>query len=743
MNIFDKRPLSLILCIMLGGFVLFSVSNTAFRIAIIATGVCIIILSLILYRQQFSFKRLTFVCAAALLCSSLLSFLYFDCYYLAYTHVDAPVEFTGDVEYTETSYGRKQITVNCNEISNTNLSSCKILLLLPMDEAENISVGSEIVFTGTPTAFSDEANTYYLSRGYSACVNDAKDVVIIAQNDPSLEYYISSYRNSLCRQLILNTDENSGGLLSALLLGEKQYLDDEINLSFKRTGLSHVLALSGLHLSILAMCMDKMLTLLRLKKKPRKIIEITVVLAYMIFTGLPVSVVRAGIMLIISYSLFLISHKGDSITNLYMAVAIIVMIEPYAVFDISLWLSALSTFGILLISEWMQKFHSHTESIKTFASVFKNLLISLIYSLSAIGATLAIITFAFGRISIIAPISNIAFTLPIEIFMYIGTSVMFLGNFLGIGTLCSWIGNAILSAIDSVSSINWIYNSAEHPVTEVLVIIFTVLFFAFSIIKISKKRIAVLCLMTILLSVFISSLAFGIVSKNNLHFDYIATKSNEMIIMQSNRETTVLDVSTPTASNTWDNIDIVSDMNITDIQNYIFASYSKIIKNSAKIVSGNIKTDKIYIPLPQNAEEDDLYRFILDEFEDSKTEIITYTTDKFITCGDFSIFPAYRSPEENKTAVTILYEDQFYTYLSSGMLEDDTKNVALGIMDGCHTLILGCHGNSYYNYDFIYKVNELKTLIVSSKNVNLTSETLTFYSGTEIYFHPERVSLIR
>ena len=77
------------------------------------------------------------------------------------------------------------------------------------------------------------------------------------------------------------------------------------------------------------------------------------------------------------------------------------------------------------------------------------------------------------------------------------------------------------------------------------------------------------------------------------------------------------------------------------------------------------------------------------------------------------------------------------------MLENDTKNVALPLIEGCNTLILGRHGNSYSNYNFIYQVDGLKKLVVSSKNLTIPSETARYYDAqmTNLYYSPERLGL--
>ena len=105
----------------------------------------------------------------------------------------------------------------------------------------------------------------------------------------------------------MNSDAETGGLLGAILLGDRTYLSGQTSLDFSRIGISHVLALSGMHLAILILGIEKLLSLIGISKKARYIITIILTLAYVALTGFSVSVVRAGIMLIIRSLLHLIS----------------------------------------------------------------------------------------------------------------------------------------------------------------------------------------------------------------------------------------------------------------------------------------------------------------------------------------------------------------------------------------------------------------------------------------------------
>ena len=90
MNIFEKRPLCLILCITLCGFLFFTFNNTVLRIAIIVIAILLTVLSLFLNKDKQG-RLMMRLAAVALLIGSLASFLYFDLYFKAYDIYDGEV----------------------------------------------------------------------------------------------------------------------------------------------------------------------------------------------------------------------------------------------------------------------------------------------------------------------------------------------------------------------------------------------------------------------------------------------------------------------------------------------------------------------------------------------------------------------------------------------------------------------------------------------------------------------------
>ena len=157
----------------------------------------------------------------------------------------------------------------------------------------------------------------------------------------------------LCR-LLPTGRKNSGGeafaVVAAMALGDKSALTQELRDIYAITGASHILALSGLHLSIIFM----LLTLLFGGSRfftfsPFHFFTLSAIWSFVFLVGIPVSVVRSATMLTV-YALLSLGHRDKmSVNTLAFTALLVLIVSPLSLFDIGFQMSYLSVFAILLI----------------------------------------------------------------------------------------------------------------------------------------------------------------------------------------------------------------------------------------------------------------------------------------------------------------------------------------------------------------------------------------------------------
>lgn len=138
-------------------------------------------------------------------------------------------------------------------------------------------------------------------------------------------------------------------VVAAMTLGDKSGLTKSLRQVYSRTGTSHVLALSGLHLSILFMILLSTFRLLRLNRWVRYWLVLLVMWSFVVLVGMPVSVVRAAIMLSVGSVALLLHRRSASLSALSLAAVILLVIHPGSLWDVSFQLSFMAVLSLIVV----------------------------------------------------------------------------------------------------------------------------------------------------------------------------------------------------------------------------------------------------------------------------------------------------------------------------------------------------------------------------------------------------------
>ena len=141
--------------------------------------------------------------------------------------------------------------------------------------------------------------------------------------------------------------EESSSIISGILLGDKSEIEEEIQERFKISNISHILAVSGMHVSYIILGIDLLLKS-SMGKRKTKFITIILLIMYMLITGLSPSVVRASVMGIIVTGAGIIHRKNDIWTSIAISLFLILVYNPFLISNIGLQFSYLGTIGIIV-----------------------------------------------------------------------------------------------------------------------------------------------------------------------------------------------------------------------------------------------------------------------------------------------------------------------------------------------------------------------------------------------------------
>ena len=217
-------------------------------------------------------------------------------------------------------------------------------------------------------------------------------------------------------------------LLEAITLGNRQDMSSDFKEKLNRAGLSHITAISGMHIIIIAELIAALLLFLGLHRKYLFYGVAGILLLYLLLVGFRASIVRAIIMGLIVFWGEKIGRPAVSITSLLIAAVIILLINPFLLrLDVGFQLSFLAAAGIILLKPVLEKF-------LTFLSPRRLVDNLILITLAAQIATLPLVVYHFQALSLVGLIGNILIV-PVLPFL-LGGALLFLlltsvFNFLG------------------------------------------------------------------------------------------------------------------------------------------------------------------------------------------------------------------------------------------------------------------------------------------------------------------------
>lgn len=244
---------------------------------------------------------------------------------------------------------------------------------------------------------SDEATASYKAENlFLGAYGADKAYNILTDNSrvKPVGYYVISLRNAVRGSIMKMLPNDYGALCTALVLGDRSALSQKAYYNLRACGVTHIICVSGLHISIWSAAFLWILRKMRLSEKMACGITIPILILLMLAAGMTYSVIRSGIMMIIYLVSIIISRRRDSLNSLGIAITIILAFNPFAAGATGLQLSALSTLGIILYSELLSPrvnewFKNH-KSIKFTEKPLKLLIISMVAVLFCLPVSLRI-----------------------------------------------------------------------------------------------------------------------------------------------------------------------------------------------------------------------------------------------------------------------------------------------------------------------------------------------------------------
>ncbi len=518
------------------------------------------------------------------------------------------------------SFGSRKLTASVKS-SDVIGSGKNVVFYYPYNE--NISFGDTVYLEGRFTCL-DKSPTRLASRVYYSFSGDAHYI------DESSGFFIN-----LRRKIMENCDKYLGdasSVVKAITIADRSGITSSDYKRNSRAGTSHILAVSGLHLTIAVMAIY---SFFKKKLGNRYVVcalGAAVVFLFLAVSDFPLSSVRAGIMLCLMFVSDLVGEKRDSFTSLFAAFGIILLCDPYAVASVSLQLSFLATLGIISVSHSVSAFAKPETGFGKF--LYEYAASPIRFTLSSLVFTLPVSLTSFGTVSVISPVSSVIVSVIFPfwlsfsyIFCFLSLVFPFASKLLACPVV--FFSDIFESVLDFLASFRYSSVTTDGWSGKLLLIVSIFCIFAMLIIK--KKRFAILFYVSVVVMTLAVSLHIFVSSFEGSKAYFYDSSDGYAVVAVSGNECVFVDDGTGDAFDS-----LVTRAGKTTCGKAVFRDLDSRSVAKAKYFMECMGTEELYFFPPADEEERSCLDAILYLANENGCDII-YKTVHVLNIGDITL----------------------------------------------------------------------------------------------------------
>lgn len=579
----------------------------------------------------------------------------------------------------------------------------------------------DVVFSPLKANEDFDSRRYYLGAG-AFLAAEGNELVYTGQSLDIIDR-LADINESLSARFVILMGEREGGLAASMFLGNRDYLKDDFYGSVKRLGLAHVIALSGMHLTVI--CAMLSIFLSNIGAKASRLCTIPIVAFYIIITGFFASIVRAGIMLA-CYNLITFSKRAtDQPTNLGLSAVLIVLVDPCSLFDIGFQLSVAAMLGVFATLKIMGGDITFddpkTRTIKAF-------LLPVGMSVISMAFTMIPVVIYFGYITPAAIIATVPFAWFGDLILWMSPFVMLLGGIPFIGevvcTLCSYPCIAFDRLAILLGSSDKIVVNVSETTQICLAFAFAITFMIIFVLDSKKSRRIFLGISMAFLAAFIAFSGFIRWKEYNSVICYsFYEKSGEGIVTTYKDDCIAIDISNGSKSIYRNISQSAASLKADNIDKLVILNPHKSHATYIKYVTDEINLSCIYMP-----DEEESRNIALSMPDD--IEIVFYSPGDCLETEKFKVL-TYEDVYLSRSKVPVVRlkiesDGESFFYLGAAAEE---ANV---FPEKCNNLLIGSYGPKYkskpsfdYDCDYIFTLGALNEFY-GLESVN-TDRTICLY----------------
>ncbi|MFN7044663.1 MAG: ComEC/Rec2 family competence protein [Flavobacterium sp.] len=354
---------------------------------------------------------------------------------------------------------------------NDSIASGKILLYVPKTNSKTLHSGDEIWLNNTvypvPKAFNPyqfDYSKYLEKQNVFHQIYTNENQIKIIQTHKTIDFYIENLRNNLSKSFDIHQfDSKTKAIIDALILGQRLELDKETIADYSNAGVIHILAISGLHISIIyffIVFLLKPLKRVRFGAEIQLLIVLGILWLFALLTGLPASVTRA----VTLFSFISIGTYFNQSKAIYNALAIsaflILLVKPNAIFDIGFQLSYAAVLSIVLFQPFYKKFYFSENKIVVYFTD------TILVSLAAQIGVLPLSLYYFNQLPLLFLLANLVIIPLSSLVLIVGIVILPLNY--ALPSVAVFLGKILEFSIQFMNDyIHWIAQFKSGIITNI------------------------------------------------------------------------------------------------------------------------------------------------------------------------------------------------------------------------------------------------------------------------------------
>ena len=484
--------------------------------------------------------------------------------------------------------------------------------------------------------------------------------VIQKTEEVSWRHYPAIWRKQLLTRINEIVPGEAGAFASALLLGERSGITYEMDTAFKVSGISHIIAVSGLHISIL---FGLIYTLLTKRRVLSCLVGLPALFLFAAIAGFTPSITRACIMQSLMLLAMVLDREYDGPTALSFAVLVMLVANPLTILSVSFQLSVGCMLGIFLFSEKIQQYllerkrkHIKKEN-KLMNRMWHGIASSVSVSLSATVITTPLVAYYFGCISVFGVVTNLL-TLWVISFIFYGIIVCLLLSLISMGLgqiLSAVVAIPIQFVLGTAGFISKLPMAAVYTSDPYVVVWLIGVYILLGIFMLQKKKQPVLLLTSIVFTLLLTQVfSWFEPLQDDFRVTMLDVGQGQSILLQSDGKTFLVDCGgddgEDVASTT---AEALLSQGISRLDGIIVTHYDADHFGGVQYLLSRVRTDRLILPYVEDAQK------TAEPLVSASTGAVEYIhEDMLYSFGstEMTVFAPDSYNSDNESSICILFQ---------------------------------------------------------------------------------------